>query len=105
MHFTNILSNIEDTEFKTRSNEEIWENLHTLRMLRAQCLVWYLKAKDAEELPTMFLLESEIQYLMALEAGVKWTLGLGKKNLVHPTRIAVYNQRRKEDVVEVTEGI
>ena len=105
MHFTSLLNNTEDTEFKARSNEEVWKNLHTLRILRAQCLVWYLKAKNEEEYPTMFLLESEIQYLMALEAGVKWTLGLGKENLVHPTRIAIYNQRREQNAIEVTKGI
>lgn len=101
----NMLTEPESFEVTARGNKTVWENLHMLRVMRAQCLVWYLKAKNAEDVQTMFLLETEIQYLMALEAGVKWSLGLSKGRLVSPTRVAMYNQRREMDEAAVAEGI
>ena len=102
MQFGSLIDDITKPNINPKSDKTVSVNLHMLRMMRAQCLVWYLKAQDTEEVPTMFLLETEIQYLMALEAGVKWALGLGQKNLVHPTRVAKYNQQRGQDEVEAT---
>ena len=100
----NMLVDPEEFNLKARSSEEVTKSLHTLRVMRTQCLIWYEKARDAEDLATMFLLESEIQYLLALEAGVKWALGINRDRLIGPKRVAVFNQRREMDAIEATEG-
>jgi len=103
MELSNIIKATKLFELEPKTTMEVWEGLKELRTMRAQCSLWFNRAKEDEELPTMFLLETEIQYLMALEAGVRWALGLGQTKLVHPSRIAIYNQRRDEDGVEITE--
>ena len=102
--FENLLTNSESLEIKAKGSEKVSENLQMLRMMRTQCLVWYRKAEIAEDFPTMFLLETEIQYFLALEAGIRWALGINRERLVSPTRVAIFNQRREMDEIETTKG-